>query len=45
MPLDHKYLKKLQKGFHGLSSGNKSQIAVLAFFNEEGTVLPPMINF
>jgi len=49
MPLDHKQSKGVvlneMKKFHGLSSGNKSQITVLAYSNAVGTVLPPMVIF
>ena len=47
MPLDHKQPKHIApKGMnnvYGPSSGNKSQITILACSNATGTVLPPMI--
>ncbi|ORU94636.1 MAG: hypothetical protein A6F71_09415 [Cycloclasticus sp. symbiont of Poecilosclerida sp. M] len=49
MPLDHKQPKRIApKGMrkvHGLSSGNKSQITIVACANAAGNVLPPMVIF
>lgn len=49
MPLDAKQLmrvakKGIKKG-HGQSSGDKSQITLVACGNAAGTVLPPMLIF
>ena len=47
MPLDHKQPKRIApKGMrkvHGVSSGNKTQITVVACGNAAGHVLPPMV--
>ena len=49
MPLDHKQPKCIApkgiKKVHAPSSGNKSQITILACSNAVGTVLPPMVIF
>ena len=49
MPLDHKQPKRIApKGMrkvHGVSSGNKSQITVVACGNAAGQMIPPMVIF
>ena len=49
MPLDSKQLKRVApRGFkkvHGPSSGNKTQITILACANAMGNMLPPMVIF
>ena len=49
MPLDAKQLKRVakkgMKKVHGQSSGDKSQITLVACGNAAGTVLPPMLIF
>jgi len=49
MPLDHRQPKHLApkgvKKVHGPSSGNKSQIIVLACSNAVGTILPLIVIF
>ena len=49
MPLDHKQPKRIApKGMrkvHGLVSGDKSQITVVACANAAGHALPPMVIF
>lgn len=49
MPLDHKQPKyiapKGMKKVCGPSSGNRSQIKILACTNAVGTVVPPMVIF
>ena len=49
MPLDHKQLKRVakkgMKKVHGPSSGDKSQITLVACANAAGSVLPPMLIF
>ena len=44
MPLDHKQLKRIApKKVHGIASGNKSQVTIVACANAAGIVLPPMV--
>ena len=49
MPLDAKQLKRVakkgMKKVHGQSSGDKSQITLIACGNAAGTVFPPMLIF
>ena len=49
MPLDHRQPKHIvpkgPKKVHGSSSGNKTQITILACTNAVGTMLPPMVIF
>jgi len=49
MPLDHRQPKRVAprgiKKVHGPSSGNKTQITILACANAVGTMLPPMVIF
>ena len=49
MPLDHKQPKRIalkgMKKVHGLSTGNKSQITIVACGSATGQALPPMVIF
>ena len=49
MPLDSKQLKRVApkglKKVYGPSSGNKTQITILACANAMGNMLPPMVIF
>ena len=49
MPLDYKQPKRIapkgMKKVHGLSTGNKSQITIVACGNAAGPTLPPMVIF
>ena len=46
MSLDHKQLKRIgSKKVHGIASGNKSQVTIVACANAAGILLPPMVIF
>ena len=49
MPLDHKQLKRIalkgSKKVHGQTSGDKSQVTIVACASAAGVVLPPMVIY